>query len=228
MFSINQANVKNVLYSAQKSNQNKFNYKNFSSNLNQKYPSFPKKKQNIPKKSRIKSSLNEINMDMNNIKNIQINLNDNADNNPYLINSKNNHKVIFINSGINELSNNKNSNYLSSNLKYKQKMSNQNNKKFVRNLSGENNNINIAYSTNNNNQQNSIKKESSFINKILFIKNNNLFQQGNIFGNNKIRYNGNINKEKDKLKNYKEILSKSSFNDHISNNNDKTKFNPYI
>ena len=49
MFSINQANVKNVLYSAQKSNQNKFNYKNFSSNLNQKYPSFPKKKQNIPK-----------------------------------------------------------------------------------------------------------------------------------------------------------------------------------
>ena len=223
MFSINQANVKNVLYSAQKSNQNKFNYKNFSSNLNQKYPSFPKKKQNIPKKSRIKSSLNEINMNMNNIKNIQINLNDNADNNPYLINSKNNHKVIFINSGINELSNNKNSNYLSSNLKYKQKMSNQNNKKFVRNLSGENNNINIAYSTNNNNQQNSIKKESSFINKILFIKNNNLFQQGNIFGNNKIRYNGNINKEKDKLKNYKEILSKSSFNDHISNNNSINK-----
>ena len=220
MFSINQANVKNVLYSAQKSNMNKFNYKNFSSNLNQKYPSFPKKNLNNPKKSRVKSSLNEMNM--NNIKNIQINLNNNNndDDNTYLLNSKNNHKVIFINPSINELNNNKNNNILNPVFKFNPKMyNNQSNKKFVRNLSGESNNINIAYSTNNNNnQQSPMKKESSFINKILFIKNSNLFQQGHIYSNNKTKFNSNISKEKDKFKSYKEILSKSSFNDSNSIN----------
>ena len=136
MFTINDANLKNVLYSAQKSNQIKFNYKNFSSNLNQKYPSHPKKVQTDQKKSRIKSSLNErnMNMNMNNIKNIQINLNDNNnnENNDYLINMKNNRKIIFINPGINEINNNKN-NYLNTNIKFKQKMNNQDNKKFIRN-----------------------------------------------------------------------------------------------
>ena len=217
MYSINEANVKNVLYSAQKSNLNKFNYKNFTSNLNQKYPSFPKKKQNAIKKTKIKSTLNDINMNMNNIKNIQINLNDNTENNNYIMNQKNTNKIIYINSGMNDLNNNKNNNYLNIILKPKQKLNNEN-KKFIRNLSGENNNnINIGYSTNNN-QQGSMKKESSFINKILYIKNSNLFKQGNIYTNNRINYYNNISKEKDKYKNYKEFLSKSSFNDNLNNN----------
>ena len=64
-------------------------------------------------------------------------------------------------------------------IKSQQKMNNQN-KKFIRNLSSEsNNNINVDYTTNNNNQWSSLKKESSFINKILYIKDNNIFQQGN-------------------------------------------------
>ena len=157
-------------------------------------------------------------MNMNNIKNIQINLNDNNnENNDYLINMKNNRKIIFINPGINEINNNKN-NYLNTNIKFKQKMNNQDQKKFIRNLSGENNNLNIGYTTNNNNQQSSIKKEASFINKMLFIKNNNLFPQEITYANNNIKYNGNISKDKTKIKNYKEILSKSNFNDNINKN----------
>ena len=97
-------------------------------------------------------------------------------------------------------------------------MNNQNNKKFIRNLSGKNNNLNTGYSTNNfHNQQSSIKKEASFINKILFIKNNNLFKQGNTYANDKIKYNENISKEKTKFNNYKEILSKRNFNDIFNN-----------
>ena len=222
MFGINEPNVKNILYSAQKSSQNKFGHKNFSSNLNQKYPSFPKKKQNNPKKSKIKSALNDMgmNLNVNNIKNIQNNYIDITENNPYVINSKNNRKIIFINSGINEFNKSKTNNYINMNLKPKQNVYNDT-KKFVRNLSGENNNINIGYSTNNNNnQRSSIKKESSYINKMLYIKNSNLFQnENNNYINNRFKYNENISKEKDKFKNYKEILSKSSFNDNINHNN---------
>ena len=164
---MNEPNVKNILYSAQKSSQNKFGHKNFSSNLNQKYPSFPKKKQNNPKKSKIKSSLNDMgmNLDVNNIKNIQNNYNDITDNNPFIINSKNNRKIIYINSGMNDFNKSKTNNYINMNLKPKQNMYHEN-KKFVRNLSGENNNINIGYTTNNDNQRSSVKKESSYINKI--------------------------------------------------------------
>ena len=221
---MNEANVKNILYSAQKSSLNKFGNKNFTSNLTQKYPSFPKKKQNNTKKSKMKSPLNEVNMNMNNIKNIHNNnYNDNTDNNNYLINPKNTSKIIFINSGMNDLNIIKNNNYLNMELKSKQKMAYQN-KKFIRNLSSENNNnnnINIGYTTNDNNQRSSMKKESSFINKILYIKNNNIFQQGNNYAN-RIKYNDNINREKDRYKNYKEILSKSSFNDNMNNNNNNS------
>ena len=218
---MNEPNVKNILYSAQKSSQNKFGHKNFSSNLNQKYPSFPKKKQNNPKKSKIKSSINDMgmNLDVNNIKNIQNNYNDITDNNHFIINSKNNRKIIYINSGMNDFNKSKTNNYINMNLKPKQNMYHEN-KKFVRNLSGENNNINIGYTTNNDNQRSSVKKESSYINKILYIKNNNLFQNENgDYINNRFKYNENISKEKEKIKKkYKEILSKSSFNDIVNHN----------
>ena len=95
-------------------------------------------------------------MNMNNIKNVQTNLNEKDEANTYLINSKNNRKIIYINPGMTELNNNKNN----INLKFRQKMNNEK-KKFVRNLSGENNNINIGY-TSNNNQRSSTKKESSY------------------------------------------------------------------
>ena len=214
---MDEANIKNILYSAQKNNQNNFASKNFISNLNKKYPSFPKKKQNNAIKSKSKSSINDINMNMNNIKNVQTNLNEKEEANTYLINSKNNRKIIYINPGMTELNNNKNN----INLKFRQKMNNEK-KKFVRNLSGENNNINIGY-TSNNNQRSSTKKESSFINKLLYIKNSNLFQQGNVYANNKIKYNDNFSKDKEKYKNYKETLSKSGFNDNKSNNNSTNK-----
>ena len=224
---MNEPNVKNIFYSAQKSSQTKFGHKNFTSNLNQKYPSFPKKKQNNPKKSKIKSSLNDMgmNLNVNNIKNIQNNYNDITDNNPFVLNSKNNRKIIFINSNINDFNKSKTNNYINMNLKPKQNMFHEN-KKFVRNLSGENNNINMGYATNNNNQRSSIKKESSYINKILYIKNSNLFQnENNNFINNRFKHNENISKEKEKQKNFKEILSKSSFNDNVNNNSINKQLN---
>ena len=203
MIALNDTNVKNFLYSAQKSSQNKFNYKNFSSNLNQKYPSPKKKPFNSNQKSKTKPVNNN---NMNNIKNIQLNINDN-NSNTYLVNSKNNRKIIFINSGMTDINNN---NYAHSK-----------NKKFMRNLSGEqhlkenNNNINNNQLLN---QRSSVKKESSFINRIFYIKNNNLFQGGSNNIVNSIKYNENINKSKNAKKNYKEILSKSSFNNGINNN----------
>ena len=228
---MNEPNVKNIFYSAQKSSQTKFGHKNFTSNLNQKYPSFPKKKQNNQKKSKIKSSLNDMgmNLDVNNIKNIQNNYNDITENNPFVLNSKNNRKIIFINSEINDFNKSKTNNYINMNLKPKQNIYHENNKKLERNLSGENNNINMGYATNNNNnnQRSSVKKESSYINKILYLKNGNLFQnEKHNYINNRFKYKENISKEKEKHKNFKEILSKSSFNDNINNNNNSINKQP--
>ena len=65
-----------------------------------------------------------------------------------------------------------------------------------------------------NNQRNSLRKGPSYINKYLYYKNNELFYnvQENI--KNKVQNNYNINKGNNN--NYKEVLSKSSFNTNIN------------
>ena len=89
-------------------------------------------------------------------------------------------------------------------------------KNFVRNFSGGpqiKKNINL----NNNNQKNTLRKETSYLNKIFYNKNNNFFHEIPENYKNKVQYNYNINKINGK--NYKEILSKSSFNNSINNIN---------
>ena len=244
MYNVNQGiNMKDILYSAQKNPKNKNNYKNFTSEFNKKYPPFSKGKINKYKNNSLvydsKNINNNMELNLNNI-NSQFSSNENNNNNTFNIKSKNSTKIMFINQNINDAKNNDNSSlYFQMNINMKDNNkqeytniynSSEKQKKFIRNLSEEQqvkkNNTNFNY------QKNSLRKESSLINKILYNKSKNIFHEVPDNMKNKIQYNINMNKGKSSI--YKEILSKSSFNNSIQkegnnnfifNNNDIIKNN---
>ena len=228
MYNINNSTeVKEILYSAQKNSKTKHNYKNFISDLNKK--NLPFQKGNVTNKFKAKSSLNS-----NNINNIDYNirkLNSDLspnDDNTFNMKSKNNRKNIYINQNIpinqnNNLSlyykNNNNINNLNTKDKNKEKFKNifnstgKQDKNYIRNLSEEQQ-LKINKNINNSNQRKSLRKESPFLNKILYNKNNNIYEAPENLKN-KVQYNYNINKTN--KQNYKDLLSKSSFNNSINN-----------
>ena len=236
MYNINNVtNIKEILYSAQKLSNKNNTYKNFTFELSKKYPPFPKSKINIKNKSLISGPNNKKN-------NIDFNLNNvnseffSNDNNKYdNLKLKNNSKIINVNPNINKIHNDNLSLYFQMNINMKDNNNNnkqeykniynstgKQQKKFIRNLSEEQqlkkNNLNL------NNKKNSLRKESSYINKVLFNKNNNnFFQDTSNIIKNKVENNMNINRRN----NYKEILSKSSFNNN-SINNIEDKNNNYV
>ena len=227
MYNINNgANIKEILYSAQKNSKNKNNYKHFEYDINKKYPPFPKSKMSTKIKN--KSLVNEINNIEFNLKNINSKYGSNDNNNTFNPKKKTNAKINLINqdmNNINNINNNNNNNipsmYFQMNINMKEKNKEDYNNKiynscgkqknFVRNLSEEQQlkkNINI------NNQRNSLRKGSSYVNKILYDKNNNFFNDMPDHFKNKVQYNINMNKGNI---NYQEILSKSSFSNSINN-----------
>ena len=234
MYNVNQGiNMKDILYSAQKNSKNKNNYKNFTSEFNKKYLPFPKGRINKYKNNSLvydsKNINNNMELNLNNI-NSQFSLNENKNNNnnTFNIKSKNSTKIMFINQNINDAKNDDNSSlYFQMNINMKDNNkqeytknynSSEKQKKFIRNLSEEQqvkkNNTNFNY------QKNSLRKESSLINKILYNKGKNIFHEVPDNMKNKIQYNVNMNKGKSSI--YKEVLSKSSFNNSIQkegNNN---------
>ena len=238
MYSINNNGneIKELLYSEEKNSKNKFNYKNLASELNKKNLYFSKG--NILNKFKEKTSLNSYNI--NNIDNNLIIINSEYspnDYNNYTFNNKSNNKTINKQDLNNEQNNNSSYHYkMTIKGKNKEKYKNIYNstgkqeKNFVRNFSGGpqlKKNIN----NNNNHQKNTLRKETSYLNKIFYNKNNNFFHEIPDNYKNRVQYNYNLNKINGK--NYKEILSKSSFNNSINNinildNNNFTNNNNYI
>ena len=208
----NENDIKDILYSAQKNNKNKNNYNNLTSGINKKNPSFK-----IGKES-TKFKINPL-LDSNNIDNEDLNLNNinseynlNENNNSSLkMKSKNISKGIPFNFDLNNLyfhNKDKLKNFYNSTGKQE--------KNYLRNLSEEQQNSN-------DNKRNTLRKESSFINKMLNKKKNNNFFHEVPDLKNKVQYYTNINKNNQKK--YKEILSKSSYNNNIHNmDNDNNNF----
>ena len=224
MYSINnnRNEMKEILYSEEKNSKNKFNYKYLASDLNKKNLHFSKG--NIFSKFKDNSSLNSYNI--NNVENNLIKLNSEYspnDYNNYTFNVKsNNSKNKTINKQDLNQEQNNNSNFhykMTINGKIKEKYKNVYNstgkqeKNFVRNFSG---GPQIKKNINNNNQKNTLRKETSYLNKIFYNKNNNFFHEIPDNYKNRVQFNYNINKINGK--NYKEILSKSSFNNSSINN----------
>ena len=88
MYNINNgANIKEILYSAQKNSKNKNNYKHFEYDINKKYPPFPKSKMSTKIKN--KSLVNEINNIEFNLKNINSKYGSNDNNNTFNPKKKN-------------------------------------------------------------------------------------------------------------------------------------------
>ena len=235
MYNINNGtNIKDILYSDQKITNNKNNYKNYTSELNKKYPPFPKSK--ASNKNKNKSLISEV-KNMNNMKinNINSKYSSNDIYNKFNIKFKNNSKMMnpHQNYNINHIQNDNSSLYFQMNLNMKDNNKKQytsiysssgKQKKFIRNLSEEEqikkNNINLNY------QKNSLRKDSSYINKILYNKNTNSnFYDIQDAMKNRIQCNINMNKVNI---NYKKILSKSSFNNSIHNIDNSTNNYNYI
>ena len=232
----NNSGLKEILYSAQKNSKKKYNYKNYTSELNNKNTPFSKEKKS--NKYQAQSSLNS-----NNINNIELNYKKlNSDYSPFKknnyifnINSKNSKKRMFLNQDIN---NEQNSfifkKYINikdkSNEKFKNiyNSSGKQQKNLVRNLSEEEQikkNRNLNY----NEQKKSLRKDSSFVNKIIYNKNNNIFNEIPDNFKKQVQYNYNKNKLNNKI--YKDILSKSSFSNsinNIDNNNYTNNYNNYM
>ena len=217
----NEKEFKEILYSAQKNTKNKFDYNNLTSEINKKYLPFQRGKPST--KYKAKSLLNS-----NNIDNAELNFNN--INSEYILNENNNasfnlkskdiSKVIPFNSDLNSL-------YFQMNNTNKEKYKNFYNstgkqeKKYVRNLSEEQ-----QMNTNGPNQRDTLRKKSSFINKMLNKKKNNNFFHEVPDLKNKVQYYSNLNKSKNNK--YKEFLSKSSFNNSIHNIEETNDINNYI
>ena len=229
MYDINNSTeVKEILYSAQKNSESKYIYKNFISELSKKNTQY--QKGNNSNKFKTKSSSNS-----NNINNIELNLRKlnselsvNDYNHAFNIKLKNNKKKSYIYQDIGiEQNNNSGLNYKNINNfnnfnikdKIKEKYKNVYNstgkqdKNIIRNISEEEQ-LKKINNINNSNQRNSLRKESPFINKILYNKSNNC-QDSPEKIKNKVLYNYNMNKTNNQK--YKDILSKSSFNNSINN-----------
>ena len=223
----NGANIKEILYSAQKNIKNKNNHNHYEYMINKKYPPFPQTK--MSNKIKNKSLVNEINNIDLNLKNINLKFPLNNYNNTFHSKNKTNTKIKLINQDMNN-NNNIHNKYFQMNINMKEKNKEEYNNKiydssgkqknFERNLSEEQqikkNRIFL------NNQRNTLRKDSSYDNKILYNKNNNnFFNEMKAHFKHKIKYNVIINKQNI---NYQEILSKSSFSNSInnmgSNNND--------
>ena len=220
----NHTNIKDILYKEQKFQKNKNTYKHFTSVLNKNYLPFSKDRINIKHKNKSLISEengknNNLNLNLNNIDS-EFFPNNNENNNLIL---KSNSNIMNLNHNIDNIQNDNLSLYFQMNMNMKDNNNNKieykNNiynstgkqkKKFIRNLSEEQqykkNNLKLNY------QKSSLRKESSYINRILYNKKNNFFQDtlGGIKNN--VEYTSNINKRN----NFKKILSRSSFNNNNS------------
>ena len=238
MYEINNSpDVKEILYSAQKNSENK-SYKNFISELSKKNLQY--QKGSNPNKSKTKSSSNS-----NNINNIEFNLRKlnselsvNDYNHAFNIKLKNNKKKAYIyqdigieqnnNSGLNYKNNNFNNFNIKDKIREKYKnvynSTGKQDKNIIRNISEEEQ-LKKLNNINNSNQRKSLRKESPFINKILYNKSNN-YQDSPEKIKNKVLYNYNMNKTNNQK--YKDILSKSSFNNSINNIENNNNYNYMI